>query len=102
VSKQAAGQLVDVLVVRGYLDRFPDPDDRRRMTVALTERGRAAAAAARTAIERVDADLAARVGAEHLAHARATLAALMAAGHHEHDHDHDHQHDHEHEHEHAV
>jgi len=69
---------------------------------ALTERGRAAAAAARTAIERVDADLAARVGAEHLAHARATLAALMAAGHHEHDHDHDHQHDHEHEHEHAV
>jgi len=102
VSKQAAGQLVDVLVMRGYLDRFPDPDDRRRMTVALTERGRAAAAAARTAIGRVDADLAARVGAEHLAHARATLAALMAAGHHEHDHDHDHQHDHEHEHEHAV
>ena len=39
VSKQAAGQLVDSLVVRGYLDRTVDPDDRRRLIVTLTERG---------------------------------------------------------------
>ena len=44
VSKQAAGQLVDTLVARGYLDRSPDPDDRRRLTITLTERGHAAAA----------------------------------------------------------
>ena len=43
VSKQAAGQLVDTLVARGYLDRAPDPDDRRRLTITLTERGHAAA-----------------------------------------------------------
>ena len=93
VSKQAAGQLVDVLVVRGYLDRFPDPGDRRRMTVTLTERGAAAAAAARTAIEQVDADLAGRVGAQYVAHARTVLGALMTAAqeHAAHDHrDHDH------------
>ncbi|HEY7362013.1 MAG TPA: MarR family transcriptional regulator [Streptosporangiaceae bacterium] len=77
VSKQAAGQLVDTLVTRGYLDRSPDPEDRRRLTVTLTERGHAAAAVIRSVIERVDADLAGRVGAEHLAHTRATLAALI-------------------------
>lgn len=43
-SKQAAGQLVDALVLRGYLERTPDPNDRRKLTVTLTERGRAAAA----------------------------------------------------------
>jgi DNA-binding MarR family transcriptional regulator len=77
VSKQAAGQLVDALVVRGYLDRAPDPDDRRRLTVRLTGRGETAAAAGRAAVERVDAALAARVGADHVAHTRATLAALI-------------------------
>ena len=77
VSKQAAGQLVDALVTRGYLDRSPDPEDRRRLTITLTERGRAAAAVIRSVIGRVDADLAGRVGAEYVAHTRATLAALI-------------------------
>ena len=77
VSKQAAGQLVDTLVLRGYLDRSPDPDDRRRMTVALTERGLVAAKASRAAVDRIDAELTARVGAEHVAHTRATLGSLV-------------------------
>jgi DNA-binding MarR family transcriptional regulator len=79
VSKQAAGQLVDTLVRRGYIDRSPDPDDRRRLTVALTRRGRVAAEATRAAVERVDAELIAAVGADHVVHARATLAALIEA-----------------------
>jgi DNA-binding MarR family transcriptional regulator len=82
VSKQAAGQLVDTLVVRGYLDRSPDPGDRRRMTVSLTERGRAAAAAARSAVADVDASITARVGAEQLDRTRATLIALVELGQH--------------------
>src|SRR5579863_3639916 len=44
ISKQAAGQLVDTLVTRGYLARNVDEQDRRRLVVALTDRGRAAAA----------------------------------------------------------
>src|SRR5271169_3203033 len=44
LSKQAAGQLVDTLVLRGYLRRETDEADRRRFTVALTERGEHAAA----------------------------------------------------------
>ena len=80
VSKLAAGQLVDTLVVRGYLDRAPDPADRRRLTVTLTERGELAAAAARAGVERVDQELTARVGADHVVHTRATLAALINLG----------------------
>ena len=45
VTKQAASQLIDTLVLRGYLVRDVNPDDRRRMTIELTERGRAAAVA---------------------------------------------------------
>jgi len=81
VSKQAAGQLVDALVLRGYLERSPDPKDRRRLTVTLTDRGRQAAQASRAAVEAIDAELTARVGVEHLSHARATLGALIDIGH---------------------
>src|SRR6185503_17091950 len=35
ISKQAASKLVDALVVRGYLERSVDPDDRRRMLLTL-------------------------------------------------------------------
>jgi DNA-binding MarR family transcriptional regulator len=76
ISKQAAGQLVETLVLRGYLVRSVDPDDRRRMKVSLTERGTAVATVGRTTLARVDAALVARVGAEYVAHTRATLAAL--------------------------
>jgi DNA-binding MarR family transcriptional regulator len=57
ISKQAASQLVDTLVLRGYLERREDPDDRRRMTLEATERGRAAAVAVRAGIKSVDARL---------------------------------------------
>lgn len=82
ISKQAAGQLVDTLVTRGYLERAIDPDDRRKLTIVLTERGRAAAAVQAAAREKVDAALVARVGADYVAHARATLAALIDIGSH--------------------
>jgi DNA-binding MarR family transcriptional regulator len=77
MSKQAAGQLVDTLVTRGYLHRSVDPEDRRRLIVTLTERGSAAADVIRRAVDGVDAALAARVGEEYIAHTRATLAALF-------------------------
>jgi DNA-binding MarR family transcriptional regulator len=81
VSKQAAGQLVDALVLRGYLDRQVDPADRRRLTVTLTERGRAAAATQSAARGAIDAELAARMGAEKIRHARDVLAARIDIGH---------------------
>jgi DNA-binding MarR family transcriptional regulator len=82
VSKQAAGQLVDTLVTRGYLDRSVDPEDRRRLTITLTERGEAAAGVIRFAVGGVDSALTARVGPDYVAHTRATLISLIGAAHH--------------------
>ena len=76
VSKQAAGQLVDTLVTRGYLDRQMDKNDRRKLTVTLTERGRAAAAVQSAARQKVDLDLLECVGQEDISRTRRTLAAL--------------------------
>lgn len=76
ISKQAAGQLVDTLVNRGYLARTVDEQDRRRLIVTLTGRGRAAAATQTAARERVDAQLLARVGSECVEHTHVALAAL--------------------------
>lgn len=76
VSKQAAGQLIDTLVSRGYLDRSVDPQDRRRLTISLTERGAAAAAVIGAAVDEVDARLRQRVSAVHVEHAREVLGAL--------------------------
>lgn len=78
VSKQTASQLVDTLVIRGYLERAADPGDRRRMLIALTERGRAASAVVQATAEQVDARLVAIVGPERVAHTKETLAALLS------------------------
>src|SRR5262245_23249822 len=62
ITKQGAGQLVDTLVARGYLQRTPDEADRRQLIVTLTERGRAAAETQSAARADVDAALLDRVG----------------------------------------
>ncbi|SRR5579871_5418214 len=80
VSKQAVSQSVDLLVVRGYLDRVQDPRDRRRVRLVLTQRGRGAGAAVRSAIERVDRDLRSRTGAQGISRTRETLVALVLMG----------------------
>jgi DNA-binding MarR family transcriptional regulator len=80
VSKQAAGQLVDTLVLRGYLERSTDTEDRRKLTVSLTARGQMAAQVQAKAREGIDAELLARVGADSILHCRKALAALINIG----------------------
>jgi DNA-binding MarR family transcriptional regulator len=77
VSKQTASQLVDTLFIRGYVERSVDPDDRRRVLLTLTERGRAASNVVFGTVEQIDARLVAVVGAERMAHTKETLAALV-------------------------
>ena len=89
VSKQAAGQLVDALVLRGYIDRTVDAEDRRKLTVTLTERGRAVAAIQGEVIGKIDAELAARVGKEKVVSARHVLAELIGIGHRHTEHEHE-------------
>ena len=77
ISKQAAGQLVDTLVVRGYLQRDVDAQDRRKVTVSLTPRGRDAAKILASARAAVDAEWAARAGLKEVERARRTLSILV-------------------------
>ena len=77
---QAISQLIDTLVLRGYLERHADAADRRRLTVELTERGRAAAAAVREGVLSVDDELLKRVSPADLDGLRAALFALIQIG----------------------
>ena len=77
ISKQAAGQLVDTLVTRGYLDRRADENDRRKLVVTLTERGKAAAATQAAARKKIDAQLLAAVGPEDVERTCRTLTVLI-------------------------
>jgi DNA-binding MarR family transcriptional regulator len=76
VSRQAVSQLIDSLVLRGYLVRRPHPDDRRRMLIEPTARGRRAAGVIRSAVTAIDDELAARVSARDLVGFRRALTAL--------------------------
>ncbi|MFD4526401.1 MarR family winged helix-turn-helix transcriptional regulator [Streptomyces sp. NPDC058470] len=49
VTKQAASQLVDEVVRKGYVERRPHPDDARARLLVLTERGWACTRAAEEA-----------------------------------------------------
>jgi DNA-binding MarR family transcriptional regulator len=75
LSKQAASQLVDTLVLREYLERRNDPDDRRRMGVRLTPRGRRAAGEIQAATDAIDHAVAGMIDADELRGFRAGLAA---------------------------
>ncbi|MGC4110836.1 MAG: MarR family transcriptional regulator [Nocardioides sp.] len=64
---------VDRLSARGFVERHPDPDDRRGVIVRLTDEGRAAVDAAFTALLDAERDL-----LEHLPPAdRVRLASLL-------------------------
>ncbi len=80
ISKQAAGQLVDALVTRGYLRREVAPEDRRRLTIALTDHGKAAAKVLGVARATVDAALVARSKPKDVKRARRVLALLIEIG----------------------
>jgi DNA-binding MarR family transcriptional regulator len=78
VSKQATAQLVDTLVLRGYLERTTNPDDRRRLDLTLTERGHAAAAEVRAGVVEIDEQLASMLTAAEVDTLRKGLFALVA------------------------
>jgi DNA-binding MarR family transcriptional regulator len=75
MSKQGASQLVDVLVARGDVERQPDADDRRRMMLALTERGWHAMGEIHDGIDRADAALTNALGADEMRRMRQSLDA---------------------------
>src|SRR3954468_19589499 len=76
VTKQAAGELVDQLVLRGYVERVPDPRDGRARLVRLAGRGRQAVATAAPVVAAVEAEWTAHLGADAMADLRRALLRL--------------------------
>ncbi|GAB7189704.1 hypothetical protein NUM3379_04100 [Kineococcus sp. NUM-3379] len=76
VTKQTAGFLVDQLERAGYVERVPDPADRRARLVRIAERGRAAVDVARATEAQVEAEWSRFLGAEDVAALRRGLTRL--------------------------
>jgi DNA-binding MarR family transcriptional regulator len=76
VSRQAVTQSVDALVQQGYVERTSSETDRRRVTLALSTRGRQAVTVARRASARVHARLRRRLGDDRIAEFMETLTEL--------------------------
>ena len=79
MTNQSMGYLVDALESRGYVERRPDPGDRRAALVVITDRGRAQIAAARRQIADIEREWEERIGAEGMASLREGLEALATA-----------------------
>lgn len=78
MTNQSMGYLVDALERLGYVERRPDPADRRAALVVITERGREEIAAARRLIAQIERDWEQRIGSERMAALREALEALSA------------------------
>lgn len=77
VSQQAASKAVADMRRRGLLARRRSTEDARVTLLELTDRARAAVAAARTHRAALDAALTEELGAARIAETRATLAAIL-------------------------
>jgi DNA-binding MarR family transcriptional regulator len=79
VTRQAAAQIVDELVTKGYVLRRPHPDDGRAQLVVLTERGWACTRAATQAAGDTVRSWADTLGEKRLRALGADLAAMAPA-----------------------
>lgn len=80
VTKQAASQLAELLVSRGYVSRTVDPRDGRGRLLRLTERGWACTRAAQEAGGETLLTWRRVAGARSFDALRAALAAVVTAG----------------------
>jgi DNA-binding MarR family transcriptional regulator len=78
ISKQGAGQLVDDMERRGYVERRPDPRDGRARLLYLSERGQAALTAARRFHQKYERRLVREHGKDAVANLRAMLTAIAS------------------------
>jgi len=80
VSPQAMGELVDELEELGYVERRPDPTDRRAKLIALTERGHDCIAAGIATIQGIEERIDQILGERGHAQLRRLLDDLLEAG----------------------
>ena len=80
VTKQAASQMVEELVTKGYVERRPHPGDARARLIVLTDKGWACTRAADEAAEESLRPWADALGPDRLTALRADLARLATPG----------------------
>ncbi|MFC4127277.1 MarR family winged helix-turn-helix transcriptional regulator [Nocardia rhizosphaerae] len=80
VTKQAASQLVDELVTKGYAQRNPHPRDARAKLITLTERGWACTRAADAALAEFAGRWSGAIGPRALGQLRDALALVVTPG----------------------
>lgn len=78
ITVQSMGELVDDLEARGYLERRPDPDDRRAKRIYLTDRGKRNALVAKRATADVEDYLAELLGPRRYGLLRRALEDIAA------------------------
>jgi DNA-binding MarR family transcriptional regulator len=78
LTKQSMGYLVDDLEALGYVERVPEPGDRRAKLVRLTSRGRQVDDTVRAVIRNLEAEWAARLGKEDYAQLTRLLRVLIS------------------------
>lgn len=78
ITKQSAGEMVDDLVDRGYVERIPDPADRRAKLICLTDRGKEAQLVGRDLAAELEARWAERYGPDRFAALRRLLEEMAA------------------------
>ncbi len=77
VRKQSMAQAVDQLESTGYVERRPNPHDRRSRLVVLTERGASVSPVTHATAERVEQQWADLTSPEELEALRASLLRLL-------------------------
>ena len=80
VTRQAAAQLVDELITRGYVERRPHPDDGRARLIVMTAKGWAATRAAEEAMADAVRPWAAILGERRLRALTEDLLRIAPAG----------------------
>ena len=80
VTKQAASQMVEELVSKGYVERRPHPEDARARLIALTPKGWACTRAADDAAMELLRPWADALGPRRLAALRADLSHIATPG----------------------
>ena len=79
MTKQAMAELVRHLEAHGYVERAPDPADRRAKLVRPTERGREVVAVAQALVPELEGRVERALGAERLRRLREDLEAIRRA-----------------------
>lgn len=80
MTPQSMGEIVDELEGMGYLERRPDPRDRRAKLITLTERGRDAVDAGEAAITGIEQDLVDLLGTDGAHKLRRLLTTILSRG----------------------